>query len=622
MNDLSTISLDELTKIEKISVRAYNVCKYNSLITLQDIIRFYQNNKPWHFRNLRNCGRNTNDELVELSEKYIQSSPLNNHSIEINSQIIDETTSIEQKVIQLSFKQKRILNNLINNRINELTIRSLNALKSLTKNDLSVENLIKLLSDYGYQFKNIKNIGKKSEPELTRFYNWVEEQIDLISTFSDDNELTNEIFNSYIINKFNLTNDFIIDIWRDYDFNQGVPVFKTFNLLIDNYSLFDKNQTYIFKNGFNFYNEQTNNSLDDLSKTLNYSRERTRQLRKIIYDSLNSKFLFVNNFDIESINLYGIETKSDFISITSDIVSQINSKEKNSFSVLFINKILSIILIKSHTLIGDEETLLFNKSKRNSHNWESSYLIDKEIAKIFDFYKFVNEITYRLQSKIDDDYHFHFETYLTKFLIKSNYQYLQKIFPIAEQVLFNEFQITLDQYENIVFKRNSLMQVYEYAYLALEELGKPSKVSEIYSKVVELYPNYKTDENSIRASMTRNTGFVPFGRTSVYGLSKWEKEKNIKGGTIRDIVEEYLIKQDIPKHIDEITEYVQQYRKTNAKNIFYNLKMEVHNRFVFYSGSIVGLKSKTNDCSYLVRVDENRTEKRSWDENFELLNSL
>ena len=353
MSDLNTISLDELTRIEGISVRAYNVCKYNSLITLQDIIRFYQNNKPWHFRNLRNCGRNTNDELVELCEKYIKSNSLNNHTIEINSQIIDETTSIEQKVIHLSFKQKRILNNLINNRINELTIRSLNALKSLTKNDLSVENLIKLLSDYGYQFKNIKNIGKKSEPELTRFYNWIEEQIDLISTFSDDNELTNEIFNSYIINKFNLTNDFIIDIWREYDYNQGIPVFKTCNLLIDNYSLFDKNQTHIFKNCFNFYNEQSNKSLDDLSITLNYSRERTRQLRKIIYDSLYTKFVFLNNFDIESINLYGIETKSDFITITCDIVTLVSGYKSNKVNCLELSELVILFLLfVSNSLIG------------------------------------------------------------------------------------------------------------------------------------------------------------------------------------------------------------------------------------------------------------------------------
>ena len=41
--------------------------------------------------------------------------------------------------------------------------------------------------------------------------------------------------------------------------------------------------------------------------------------------------------------------------------------------------------------------------------------------------------------------------------------------------------------------------------------------------------------------MQRKRGFISFGRTSTYGLKEWEeKEKDIRGGTIRDITEEFL----------------------------------------------------------------------------------
>ena len=45
--------------------------------------------------------------------------------------------------------------------------------------------------------------------------------------------------------------------------------------------------------------------------------------------------------------------------------------------------------------------------------------------------------------------------------------------------------------------------------------------------------------------MKREHGFVPISRTSVYGLSIWKDEfENFHGGTIREIIREYLLKFD------------------------------------------------------------------------------
>lgn len=82
----------------------------------------------------------------------------------------------------------------------------------------------------------------------------------------------------------------------------------------------------------------------------------------------------------------------------------------------------------------------------------------------------------------------------------------------------------LDSEDRITFKRNTFKQVYEYSFEALEEIGGPATVSEIYLKVKELYPHYETSEAGIRASMKRKDGFVSVSRTSTFGLKKWEKE--------------------------------------------------------------------------------------------------
>jgi hypothetical protein len=229
------------------------------------------------------------------------------------------------------------------------------------------------------------------------------------------------------------------------------------------------------------------------------------------------------------------------------------------------------------------------------------------------------DVKRRLSERIEEDYSFHFETYLTSFQYDRGLIDYSVIIQIAEHIIFNEFTITIDLDDNLTFKKNTIKQVFEYSQEALKALGEPSKVEVIYRKVKELYPDYETDENSIRASMNRKNGFVPFGRTSVYGLKEWEKERNIKGGTIRDITEEYLLKQIEPKHINEITEYVNKYRTTSAKSIHANLHMEANSRFNFYSDSYIGLKSKRyHDLKYTPVKKKNIT-VRSWEDSFELL---
>ena len=182
-----------------------------------------------------------------------------------------------------------------------------------------------------------------------------------------------------------------------------------------------------------------------------------------------------------------------------------------------------------------------------------------------------------INEKIEESYSFNFKSYLYKFLTKNNIDILNIAFPIAEKIVNDEFEIYLDLEENITFKRNTIKLTYKYAYEALEQLGKPSKVKEIFEKVLELHPNYNTEEAKVRVSMKRKNGFVPIGRKSVFGLKKWEKElDNFKGGTIRNIVEEYLSQFTEPKKILDITNHVLKYRpKSNQYSILQNLKLDV-----------------------------------------------
>jgi hypothetical protein len=198
------------------------------------------------------------------------------------------------------------------------------------------------------------------------------------------------------------------------------------------------------------------------------------------------------------------------------------------------------------------------------------------------------------------------------------------LFPICEKIINEEFEIYLDLEENINFKRNTTRQAHEYAFEALEHLGKPSKVKEIFEKVIELHPNYDTEEAKIRVSMKRKNGFVPIGRKSVFGLKKWESElDNFKGGTIRDIVEEYLMQFAIPKHISDITEHVLKYRpKSNQYSILQNLKLDESGLYIFFKGSHIGLTTKKYETDFKKISEVKKTYKKTWEERFEMLQNF
>jgi hypothetical protein len=117
--------------------------------------------------------------------------------------------------------------------------------------------------------------------------------------------------------------------------------------------------------------------------------------------------------------------------------------------------------------------------------------------------------------------------------------------------------------------------------------------------------------------------FIYFGRTSTYGLRIWEDQKEgIKGGTIKNLVEEYLDSQDGPRRITDILNYVNQYRKTNEKNVITNLKIDNTGKFIFYKGEVVGLASRHDDGLQLKLIEPRKTwiEKYNWLVQFKIQN--
>ena len=333
-NIISNIGIKELSRIENLSVRSQNVCEHNNLDDILAILRYYRDHD--NFLELRNCGHKSNAELTKICEKYGDSA-ISSQKPNTTHERIDP---IFEKIESLTTRQKKILNNTIASQLSQLSARSLNALRGHFDLEVNIKRLKHIISDKSFDPQVLKNIGEKSEKELRSFFKDIKDQIDTILIFNNEDELKNELFNSFLTRKFNLKTSAIARIWKDYDTPNGLPVFKTCEILIKDEILFNKREKEVFKKAFNYDRLSKTETLNDIALNLGITRERVRQIRETIFNNFDSKFSFVKGLEFEALNLYGIDKYSDIILLSDETVLEINQNEHNSFNRLFINKVL------------------------------------------------------------------------------------------------------------------------------------------------------------------------------------------------------------------------------------------------------------------------------------------
>ena len=606
------MTLNEILDKNYLSIRAYNVCGGNDLYNLDLILAYYLKN--YSFKKLRNCGIGTDKELICFCKNQLSKDKENKLLKQEGEKEVEPT--FEQKALELSRKQREIINSFIDIKTNGLSIRSLNAVKLHLKKNFKIKNFSEKFLDSNIDISNIKNVGKKSIPEIVEFIDIIKKLFEAITFTKNETRL------NILRNKFLIQSTFHLNKIPDEIFETNL-IFRLTDYLLKQNILFSNRQTLLIIKTISVYENTEEFTIDEIAEELDLSRERVRQLRKKALSQLIDKLCFIRNFNDDLYTNYGIDINSSLLFIDVNLKEKINRRNETTFSKSFLTYLIYCYLGKSFDLIGDIEDVLQNNffKNRNRHNWKSLYLISFNISTTLNFKELIEDISSRLQENINETYTFNFRSYLSKFLRFNEIEKLNDLMPIAEKIIFEELNVILDLDDNISFKRNTHKLAYEYALEALEKIGEPSKVKEIVNKVGTLHPNYETTESKMRVGLKRKHGFVPVGRKSVFGLKKWEKEhENFKGGTIRTITEEFLSGFDEPLHKKEITKHVKQFRpKTNANSIYNNLYIDESLTFVFFENYHIGLSRKIYSDNFKLLSKKAPSSKRTWKESYYLL---
>lgn len=596
------MTIEEIYNSERISIRSFNVCTSNNLNDLISILKHFREYET--FSNLRNCGEKSNGELIALCLKY-------EHNIEHV-----QTEELPYSVVPILTKriQRDIVNSFIEINSRNLSNRSINAITSFLHGNLKIKNISEhILNNKKFKIQNIKNIGEKSVTELENFIDSIISFTQKVSSTEDENDLIS-MKNLFFIEKTFSVSEMPNEVLEIQS------IFKLTNFLISQNVLYESNQNIIFKKAIKIYNNQPELTLNEIAEQLNVSKERVRQIRKSCLERLFDNLQFIKNIDDDFFQKCGIEFNQDFISIHESLSDTINDINNTNFTNEFITYLIYVYISDKFNLIGNiEDVLQFKKiNSRNRHNWEKLYLVNIEICTEFDFNAFVNDLEYRLGERIEDTYSFNFRSYLLVFLRNNKTRLLSVISIIAEEIINQEFGLFISLDDNIVFNRNTVKHVPEYAINALEKLGIPSKIEDIYNLIESDFPQITRSIDALRGSLQRSSDIINFGRSSTYGLKKWEKEvANIKGGTIRQIVTEFLENYETPKHFSDITSHVLKFRpQTNEYSIIQNLKLDGSEIFIFFKNSLVGLSNKHYDYTYVLLPESIKIDKKSWEERY------
>ncbi len=608
------ISIADLRTDRVLSVRASNCCRNARLETLYDVLLYYK--VKGTFLNVRNSGYKTNLELIDLCEKKLSEKPYccndNNTSVLNYIELMDIYKSnlhLEKKNVKGQFTalkgkgtrllmllnddQRWILRQKYNELVSNLSVRAKNRLKAL-----GVFGFIEDFFFYpNHHLLEMNNIGKGTLPELIKFKENFRKEFERVLDVSDP-ATSGYIF--FKKNKILFVNSFVGEFYKEHKY---FPMFR----IIEHYLRTSTHRdTQILIRSFPILRDVDVEPLSDIADDINLTRERVRQIRNRVFQRnldwnyevkpRSKDFKLIKKLIKDKEDWAYIEDiikKNYLISGETDI-KKILALENSNLTEQFALHIIKCVFKDSVTLFNGLSI------EKENVQWKSTYLIPSYLTDVYEFQKGKVYFEEYLEEN-DEEKIFNIKTYITTSGHWINYDisYEKQVVKLTRDILINEFDIFPydEEQECVVIPAMNEKHPIDIVYDILKANGEPMYLDEIFEEFKKILPHHRySDPEQLRSSVGRNDKITHISRESLYALKEWT---NVRTGTIRDAVLEFLEKNDFPQDFDSITEYVVRFfPRTYKGSIKWNLKLDKSNRFVYFKNDLVGLKLKKYPGEY------------------------
>jgi hypothetical protein len=464
-----------------------------------------------------------------------------------------------------------------------LPARAQTGLNFELKDPTDYVQLYRVLMTKDKLYERIRNIGKHTAKDLEVFA----AKIGKLATEllqQPDQEFEDQTAQDQIFTAFHINADTLAP-YLDADTEENrFPLFRYLHeLILDKLQLDDDAMLVIRDRLGWFRSDELYPQEALLYKKINLPSYRIRQLSRSVQEQIVNPIYELSRHNAlftRIVRQYHVSEHSDVVLLSSRICEDINRLENTDFSLRFFYAIFSARCAWTHAAFGHQNVTSLHK-----------YLVKHAFLKIFDVEAFFWDIETIIFADREHDYAVYWPTYVAGFLkpdhSPADAERATKAARVLAEAEFESFMVFSNENEAL-FPRRSKKKLWEYAFEALETIGNPASVELIRETILDKYPDMTFTPATLRQKIiTDKEHFITISLSGLYGLVKWETERpDIRGGSIRSIIAEYLRNSGQPKHCQEITDHVLPFRPgTSYQSIQTSLKADKSGRFVELPGN-------------------------------------
>jgi hypothetical protein len=536
---------------------------------------------------IRNIGKKTLQELFEYFDTVLTVENLNflQTCVENKDEAAQLVISEYDYFIEWlgandqSGLKLKLIEEFTNQELTVLNVRANNAIKSIL--DLGFLYFLRYAYDSS-KILDIQNVGKITELQIIEFFNKIVGFIDWLINNSNKPNFTEEIELLKIYFKSNETISLFIAGSKHRIIDRRFQLYCFYSLLLTDWLFHDPDDLYVFKKRHGLFKNEMS-TLEEIGLELGLTRERIRQIAKKHNERIESAFyniahlwrLIKEHTDTRYQELFS----KNLIIVNLDFVEVINSIEACDFCLADVQFITRLILIEQF------KTIDYTVDRQKNY-----FLIRNEIADDYDFLGFLEAVSRLVNKRRKDKLELNLEGFVYKYFIGKKLENFDEIVSICEELILQIYELVINPEGNIIFLQNTGFMK-SYIINVLKESNRALKVDEIYFKLSRRFPEDKISDQKIRKCLNENNEFEAVSKTSTYILKEWERSRvGMKGGTIKDIVYDFLVKSKKQKHMDEVCNHVAKYRENVSKrSLRTNLKLDKEKRFTFIGNHIITL---------------------------------
>ena len=557
-------------ELAELSVRSHNALKVILQECNDSYCLFYQTitDKGFDVKQIRNVGRKIVPEIKafikRVTERFVNVPKLpgyEGNDLPEESDHVDPTSIVSEDSLDLEHFRP-----FFEAKMHELSVRSYHAILALfQKCGESVGKFIDTVSRSDFRISSLPAIGRKSANEISLWIASVRSSI--LSQDRDLISLEHGIRASQLAKRGLKGN-----VERINQINDALDHFALFTSIDEYIKQLDERDRLIVDSQLKIYQNQVLQNRKESAKDLRISPERLRQLRITIFGRIKKYISGLRQFVVDNAK-YRYSFKD---------INLINSQEGTSFNENFILWTLSLVWPQEYVLYDDVDVAF-----ANPYGYEKNLVIlPRALYSIFDFDVFGKYFeALKEEKRVDDSIMSIRETIIRFFRGRIYYEDIDSIEEVCRTILSKSIGLEV-RHDSVIIERNSIRSNPEWVELIIREVGHPLTIEEIYNELERRHPGKTKSAFALAGAVRTNPNITPIGRSSTFGLKEWTKGDK-RGGTIREFATEYLLTLPMPiATIEDIGQYVRQYRPTSSdKSIHANLLLEANGAFALFYDS-------------------------------------